>query len=241
MAYFIKLEKFEGPLDLLLELIEKEKLDICEISLAQVCDQFLEYLEEHESEISTQALADFLVVAAQLILIKSKTLLPSLEIEEEDEISIEELKRRLAEYRRYKEASKEIYRIYKNKYISFEQNFYFKKIAFYPGENLTLENLFKTAKRLVSVFRRFEILDQKMLKQTVSLKDKMAHLQTMIVRKARLSFGEILKNAKDRLDAIVFFLALLELAKQRLVNVKQEKIFGEIEIEKRQQNENISS
>ena len=110
MAYTVRLQQFEGPLDLLLELIEKEKLDITEISLASVAEQYLEYLNNLQN-ISPGVLVNFLTVASKLILIKSRSILPTLEISEEEEEEIQDLKKQLEEYKKFKDASKIIGKI----------------------------------------------------------------------------------------------------------------------------------
>lgn len=230
-TYQVKLEKFEGPLDLLLQLIEKEKLDITEISLARVTNQYLEYLNEIE-KISPESLADFLVIAAQLILIKSKALLPELTLPEEDELSSEELALRLKEYKLFKEKARVLNQIYHNKYASFERQFNEETIAFYPGKNLSLENLTNAIYNLIQEFNKFKILTQKTIKQTISLRMKINDLQKIISHELKIKFGSVLKKAKSRLEAIVSFLALLELVKQQLIKVEQQKTFGEIIVEK---------
>ena len=110
MTYRFKLEKFEGPLDLLLELIEKEELRITELSLAKVADQYLEYIKNNEN-IHLENLSDFLSVASKLILIKSRALLPVLQFTDEEEGEIQDLARQLEEYKRFKEASQVLSRL----------------------------------------------------------------------------------------------------------------------------------
>ena len=129
MSYIVKAhhyknkeQLFEGPLDLLLDLIEKEKLDITDIALAQVADQFISYLEGSKEDITPGYLSSFILVAGKLILIKSKAILPMLELEKEEEEDIEELKLRLREYQRFKEISKEIKRLAERKEMFFEEN-----------------------------------------------------------------------------------------------------------------------
>jgi segregation and condensation protein A len=119
--YNIKIEQFEGPMDLLLELISKEKLDITGISLAQIADQYLKYLEE-KKDINIVNLADFLTVAAKLILLKSKALLPLLNLSEEDEEEIFDLERQLEEYKKFKLIAPEIEKIYNNNNQSFSRD-----------------------------------------------------------------------------------------------------------------------
>lgn len=229
--YKVKLEKFEGPLDLLLELIENEKLDITEVSLAAVTDQYLKYLDE-VGNIDPLNLANFLVVAAQLILIKSKALLPDLKLEEEEKLSVEELEFRLKEYKEFKEAAKEIYKLYRNSSISFERQIFEAPIAFYPGKNLTKTNLVSAGERLIHVLEKFEILKQETIKETISFKEKIVYLQNLINKEVNLKFNEILKKTKTKLEAILSFLAILELVKRRVIKVIQKDTFGEIEITK---------
>jgi segregation and condensation protein A len=228
MSYVTKLEKFEGPLDLLLKLIEKEKMDITEVSLVAITDQFLEYLKELE-EVNPGNLADFLVIAAQLILIKSKALLPDLEVEDEDEVSAEDLARRLREYKIFKEQAQVINGLYRNNNISFEQIVDTEKApVFYPGKNVSLDILQKSMESLIVGLNKFKSLAETTVKQTVSLKEKIVSLQSMISREAEVKFGDVVKNSESRLDAVVAFLALLELVKQQAVEVEQNNNFGEI-------------
>src|SRR5436309_252456 len=121
--YEIKQEKFEGPLELLLELIEKDKLSINEISLARVADEFLSRVKVMPL-INKEEVAEFLVIAAQLILIKTRSLLPGLQISEEEEISIEELERRLEEYKRLKELSKKVRELAEKGHHIYTREFY---------------------------------------------------------------------------------------------------------------------
>lgn len=231
MAYRIKIEKFEGPLDLLLELIEKEKMDITEVSLSKVADQYLQYLEKAE-EINPANLADFLSVAAKLILLKSKALLPEIEIEEEDEESIEDLKLRLQEYKRFKEAAQVLAALYKNKDRLFERT-YIGNVAhaFYPGEQLDQNAILLAAQGLSRVLDKFERLRKETVRATVSIKEKISDIQSMLSAQTKFRFNSIIEKSKSKVDAIVSFLALLELIKQKLVMVRQSANFSDIEIE----------
>lgn len=233
MSYVTKIEKFEGPLDLLLNLIEKEKMDITDVSLVAITDQFLEYLENLE-KINPGNLADFLLIAAQLILIKSKALLPDLEVDEEEEISAEELAARLREYKKFKDQAQVLNSMFRDKNISFEQEADVEKASvFYPGKNITLDGLQKAMESLIVGLNKFKSLAEKTVKQTVSLKEKIAHLQETISKQAKVRFDDIVKNARTRLDAVVSFLALLELVKQHSIEVEQDKNFGEITAKKK--------
>lgn len=226
--YKVNIDKFEGPLDLLLQLIEKEKLDITDVSLKKVTDQFLVYIKELE-EIDAENLADFLILASQLILIKSKALLPGIEIEDDEEVSAEDLALRLKEYKRFKEQSEKINEIYKNNKISFEQEFCLQKNdIFTPGKNLKVGSLQNAMKTIVLSINQFKDLAKKSVKQTISIKERIVDLQRMVSKQAKLKFKNILKQSNNRMEAVVSFLALLELIKQQAVNVNQSEIFGEI-------------
>jgi segregation and condensation protein A len=238
--YKVQLEKFEGPLDLLLELIENEKLSITEVSLARVCDQYLKYLETAQN-ISPSNLADFLLVAAQLILIKSKAILPNFQFSENEKISSQELAWRLLQYKKFKEASKIILQIYLSKNVCFGKQVQELPVAFYPGKNLTKNALSLAIYDLLRILKQFEILEKETIKETISIKEKIVYLQTLISREVNTKFNEIIKQAKTKLEAIVSFLALLELVKQKIVNVIQSDTFGEINIIKTKQQENIKT
>lgn len=236
--YKVNIEKFEGPLDLLLKLIEKEKLDITEVSLKKVTDQFLEHIKDLE-EIEADNLADFLILASQLILIKSRALLPDLDIEDEEEISAEELALRLKEYKRFKEQSEKINEIYKNNKIAFEQEFCLQKNdVFAPGKNLKLESLNNAMKAIVLSISKFKDLAKKTVRQTISIKERIADLQQIISKQVKLKFKNIIKNSHNRMEAVVSFLALLELIKRQVVDVNQDEIFGDILLKKKNKIQN---
>ncbi|MFH2104773.1 MAG: segregation/condensation protein A [Parcubacteria group bacterium] len=229
--YKVQLEKFAGPLDLLLDLIEKEKLDIAEVSLAQVADQYLDYLEGADNIDPTQ-LADFLLIAAKLILIKSRTLLPEFQLEEEDEESIEDLKLRLVEYKRFREAAEKIKALYNSGQVAFERPVTADmRRTFYPG-NITTDDLLAAAGSLVDALDQFKSLQEETIKEVVSVKEKILQIQNLISQEVQCKFSSVLAGAENKSEAIVSFLALLELIKQRLVSVVQDEQFGEIEVRK---------
>ncbi|NQV00469.1 MAG: segregation/condensation protein A [Parcubacteria group bacterium] len=231
--YKVNIDKFEGPLNLLLKLIEKEKLDITEVSLKKVTDQFLEHIKNLE-EIDAENLADFLILASQLILIKSRALLPDLDIEDEEEISAEDLALRLKEYKRFKDQSRKIDEIYKNNKNSFEQEFCLQKSdAFAPGKNLRSKSLYEAMKLIVLSIRKFKDLAKKTVKQTISLKERIIDLQKIISKQAKLKFKNIIDKSQNKMEVVVSFLALLELVKQQIVDVSQDEIFGDILLKKK--------
>lgn len=228
--YQFKLEKFEGPLNLLLRLIEDEKLDISEVSLAKVAEQYLGYLEQAQ-DIPTDELADFLVVAAKLLLIKSKILLPALEFEEEEG----NLEQQLKIYRIFLEASKDIQKmIGKKKFAYFRDSKRVRNMEpiFNPPQNIKADNLRKFFEDILGKIEPIIKLPQEMIKKTVSIQEKISQIRDLIFQSPSLSFHTLLIKAENKTEIIVTFLALLELVKKNSVQVVQKNIFEDIQIEK---------
>lgn len=230
--YTIKLEQFQGPLDLLLQLTEEKRLDITEISLAKVTDQYLKYLEKIEN-IPLENLADFLVIASRLILIKSRMLLPALELTEEEEEDIEALKKQLEEYKRFKELAKKIEDIAKAKNLAYSREKYQGlKSIFYPPKNFKLEDLKTVFKKVMEEIALLEEkLPEESLKLKVSIEEKIKDLQKELSNRIKATFQDLTK-AGAKTDIIISFLALLELIKQKVLSVNQKKAFGDINIRK---------
>ncbi|MFA6588098.1 MAG: ScpA family protein [Patescibacteria group bacterium] len=225
----IKIEKFEGPLDLLLQLIEQEELDISQVALAQVTEQYLQALDNAEV-FSAEELADFLVVAAKLLLIKSRILLPELAIEGAEEAL--DLEKQLKIFKEYLEASKNIAKIIHKRRFTFGRGKPAVVIEkkFSPPEKVTGEKL---KALFLGVLKEIELvvsLPKAMVEKTVSISEKIEIIRAIILDKALVSFKSIIKDAKTKTDVIVSFLALLELVKQRTILVKQSKMFQDIEI-----------
>lgn len=236
--YKIKLEQFEGPLDLLLQLIEKQKFDITQVSLSQVADQFIEYLNQTK-DLSLDELVDFLSVAAKLLLIKSKTLLPLLNPEEEEEI--QKLEDQLKIYKEYFEASKKINEMLLKKNFCFVRERSLKNIIpiFSPPKNLNkniLAEIFAEILKNLEAIINPSVGEQKIIKRIFSLQEKIEQIKNLIFKRSKLSFNHLINSSKSKIEIIVNFLALLELIKQRNVIVSQEENFKEIFI---QRNENV--
>lgn len=231
--YQIKLEKFQGPLDLLLQLIEQEELDISEVSLAQVTDQFLEYLRKVE-ELNPEEVADFLVVAAKLLLIKSRLLLPNLNLGGEEEAS--ELKRQLEIFRTYLEAGRQIDTMWKQGNVAWvrEKPLALKAEpqAFVMPPGLVVALVEKALRRVIAALEPIIKLPQMTLARAVSIQDKISSLKAMILAKAHLNWQILIQEAKDKTEVIVSFLALLELVKQRQVIAEQSALFQDIMVSK---------
>lgn len=231
-SYFVKLEQFEGPLDVLLELISKEKLDICEISLAQITDQYLEYLKGLP-QTEPALIADFLVIAAHLILIKSKSLLPQLEISQEEEMGIQELQLRLKILQVIKEGTVVI-----KKTEQARQSAYGRDLSagfvniFYPPPGIKNRNLLKYIKEIIKESPTVAKLKQETIKIVVSFEATLAKLKKRFERILQTTFNQVVGGTKSKMDVIVTFLALLELIKQKVVIVEQSEQFSDINIQK---------
>jgi len=229
MTYHTKQEKFEGPLALLLELIEKEKLSITEISLAKVADDYLRYVKSL-GKIDPEELGEFLVIAAQLMLIKSRTLLPSLQIDDEEQGSIEDLQRRLEEYKRIKDLAKELKKEEGGRFIFSREAFVGIEPVFYPPPKLTLDLLAGGFKSFLEALPKLEKLVEDKIKKVVSLQEKINHIRSFLSRSIEHAFSDLVRGSKEKVDVIVSFLAILELAKQRFVDLDQEILFEDIKI-----------
>ena len=229
MAYAVKLEQFEGPLALLLEMIESEKLDISELSLGKVTDSYLHFLDENPN-IPAEELADFLVIASRLLLIKSKLLLPFLTMDEEEESDLES---QLKIYKEYLDASKIIEQmICKRRFLFVHEKLQKVEIGFAPPKKLEtseMRDLFlNVIKRLDEVVK----VPQAVIERTVSIHDKISHIRKLIDRVSKVSFKKLVQTAESRTEIVVSFLALLELIKQKSVYVSQDKVFDDITINK---------
>jgi len=232
-GHIIKIQKFEGPLDLLLQLIEKEELSITEVSLVAVTDQYISYLKTFENR-PPETLADFLVIATKLLLIKSRALLPFLsEADEEVEEDLRELEERLKLYKRFKELAKEVGILWSSPNISYEREFsYPQNDIFIPPHNLCVESLSGAiSKALLYTQKTQEIKESVKVKMenVMRLEEKIKRIQDFFSKVSQARLSELLKDSKNRAEIIVTFLALLELVKQNIVAFKQEKIFGETE------------
>jgi len=230
----VKLEKFAGPLSLLLNLIEKQKLDITEISLAKVADQYIQHIKKIE-KINPEETADFLLIASRLLLIKSKALLPYLSLNEEEEEDLEELEKQLKMYQEFVQASQKIEEILKNKRFTYPRQVKNKIIIennFSPPKKLTIQDLKNTWLIILSRIKPKPELEQEKMEISLSLEEQIFNIKKIITEKIKLSFNKILASSRSKTEKIVSFLAILELIKQKHINVKQDNLFSEIFISK---------
>jgi segregation and condensation protein A len=232
----ITVDKFSGPLGLLLKLIEAEELDITEIALAKIANDYLEYIKK--AKIDPEQVADFLVIAAKLLYIKSKTLLPYLATAEEDQ-DIEELEKQLRMYKEFIEASKKIEKLVARKKFLFIRPFiknyrrrwFLKTPEFHPPKNIGVDDLAEGFKNFLETLRLEEqVLKEELIEHQVSIEERILFIQQNLLERIKFSFKDIIASAQNKTEVIVNFLAVLELAKQRELNFSQQELFGDIEI-----------
>ena len=231
----ITLDKFQGPLGLLLQLIENQELDITEVSLAKIADQYVDSIK-NLSRIDPGEMADFLVVAAKLLLLKSKALLPYLTREEEEEI--EEFAQQLKMYKEFLEVTKAIEKTLKKKKFMFAREFDRRAVLanlnlFSPPKKIKKEDLQSVFKDLIKgIAPRQEELEEEKLERKITIEEKILSIQRSLVDRLKFSFNKILGSAKSKTEIIVSFLAVLELIKQKDVAAEQGGLFSEIVIRK---------
>lgn len=233
-----KLDQFEGPLDLLYHLIKVAKIDIRDIFISQITEQYLEMMKDIDS-LDMEKAADFTLMAATLLEIKSKQLLPKPEVlEESDEEDPEEkLYRQLEEYKLFKEASE------KMKEIEDVGKFYKKpddsagEYRYELPEKLSVDaliNAFSNLLHRVSV-KAEEITERKIVKDRFTVAEKIAQIKDALLLKPKFKFNELFEADYSKSEIINTFLALLELLKTQIIKVEQTSTFGEIEITKREE------
>lgn len=241
MEYKIVLNAYEGPLDLLLNLIQKAKIDIYDIPINIIADQFLEYIYDME-KLNLDIASEFLVMASTLIEIKSKMLLPKEKIIE-DELEIEldpraELVRRLVEYKKYKEIAEDLRlseliesRVY---YKPKEDLSDYKDLEFDIGK-IDLEMLLKTLHNLLlnRGIKASSIDVSEVQREEFSISECMKDIKLKLTHKDTIKFSELLSYDYNREEIVTYFLSILELIKLRTIYVKQDDLFSDLIINKR--------
>lgn len=227
-SYSITTEQFKGPIDLLLNLIEEHKFSINEISLATVANQYLDYVKALP-ELPRHEAASFLVVASTLLLIKSKSLLPSLELTGEEEQSIGDLERRLKLYRRFKELSVHVQSLYGKNILYGREAFSGVSVGFVEPEGVDVHALYAALGGLIKILPLAKDIPEKTVASVIKLEDKINELCERVAVAVKTSFRELSRGG-DKMTLIVSFLALLELVKRGVVDAKQEGSFSDIEV-----------
>jgi len=237
----VAISNFEGPLDLLCFLISKNKMDIFDISLSELTDKYIEYLNEMQ-ELDMEIATEFMVMATTLLYIKSKKLLPIAEPEEESEIEIteEELIEKIAKYKMYKEKQQELREMYNSNFGTFEkmpENIKIKREL--DVSTLTSkENLLELYNTILK--RKFDKINVKSeeikkiaLYEKVTVKSKVKQIIEVFKKKSSFVFSNIFNRKNStKIDVVTAFLSVLELSRLKHVELKQEKLYGDITVNK---------
>lgn len=230
MSHELKLEKFEGPLDLLLQLVDQEKLSISEIALAKVTEQFFSYLDRLEKN-RPEELADFLVVAARLIYLKSHSLLQYAYPEEED--SGPGLADQLKLYKQYVEASKQVNSLWEAGKIAYGRiEPPVKSKEFVLPTNAGAGNLYDSMVLLLGRLKPVDPLPKTTIDHSISIKQKIDSIRHLLQSGKEFSFKNLLSSAQNKTEVIVSFLAILELVKEKSVRFTQVNAFEDLLVSK---------
>lgn len=222
MTFTVKQKSFEGPLDVLLDLIEKRKLFINDISLAKVADDYLEHVKSLENFPISDS-ANFVLIASTLVLIKSKSLLPSLELTSDEQGDIKDLERRLKIYKRIRDLSIGVKNQF-GKQIAFAPEMRKVDPVFSPDSSMTTKSCLQAIRDVLRNLPKTEILPKVVVQKVMSLEDMITNLTKRVTDSLRMSFKEFSgDNKANKVHVIVSFLAMLELVKQGIISVTQER------------------
>lgn len=228
----IKTEVFEGPMDLLLSLIEKRKLLINDVSLAKVTDDFITHLQNRQVY-SIKDTSDFLIVASTLLLIKSRSLIPSLNLTEEEKTDIRDLELKLKIYKKIKELSVFIKSGFGKKIIFFPNSRKAEPV-FSPSSEMNKENISKAIFDVIKNLPKFEVKPKLKVSKVISLEEMITHLTKRVQTSLKMSFKDFSGIGKaEKVNVIISFLAMLELVKQGIIEVNQKDKFEDINMETR--------
>jgi len=235
-SFEIKTEVFEGPLDLLLKLIEKRKLLINDISLAKVTDDYVLHIKE-QGEMSIKKNSHFILVASTLLLIKSRSLLPTLKLSVEEETSIEDLQKRLKIHQRLKKVEPKIDDAFLNSPSFFKRQVVKKDVVFAPSEQIKLSLMREIIKQIINALPKIEKTAKVIVDKVINLEDMVSRLTDRIKQGINMSFREFAGVGKtERVNVIISFLAMLELVKGGIIETKQSNHFEDIEMQTREFN-----
>jgi segregation and condensation protein A len=239
-AYTVKIQNFEGPLDLLFHLIEKNKMDIYDIQLAEITEQYLDYLTKMD-ELNLEVTSEFLVMASTLLLIKSRMLLPEAnKAGEEQEDLQDDLVNRLIEYKRYKEFTYDL-----REREALYSKFFYKAHEIFKLPPAQIINKNFSPEVIPSVYQgiiqrnirkinpNITSMEEIIAGQKVTVRSKIREVLRFLITKVKFKFSELLNDPKiTRVEIVTSFMALLELAKVKRIKIRQSTAFGEIEIKK---------
>jgi len=232
--FHAKAGEFEGPMDLLLELIEKRKLFINDVSLAVVADDYIKHVETRKG-FPVPEVAHFILIASTLVLIKSKSLLPGFELTPEESSDIDDLEKRLRLYKRIRVLSAHVMERFGKHIMFVQQHASYREPIFTPDKRLSRGQLLVIARGVISRFPTAEKLSKVMVDKVMSLEDMIERLSTRIKSSLQISFRDFTKSGnggrEEKINLIVSFLAMLELVKQGAIAVEQSGAFDDINME----------
>lgn len=235
--YEIRLDNFEGPLDLLCHLVDKNKMDIHEVNISKITDQYIEYINAMK-ELNLDVTSEFVLMASTLLFIKSKSLLPK-QVEDEGELTEEELIHRIIEYKKYKEISKRLreqFDIYSKRFYKLPDKIELPKRKLeekYSSDLLeeAYKNLLERNKEKINV--NAANIERIAITETVTVTSKVKDIFRELMKKPRFVFNKLCRSKKyTKLETVTAFTGLLELTRRNKIKTEQEKIFGDITVEK---------
>lgn len=237
--YELRLDNFEGPLDLLCYLIDKNKMDIYKIEISKIADQYIEYLKEQE-KLDLEIASEFLVMASELLLVKSKGLLPK-ENDDEAELTEEELLNRIIEYKKFKEISKvfkERIEIYSNRVHKLPEKIELPKQEL--EKKYTLQQIVDIYSKLLEREENKKNENAKNIEKIAihdvySVSDKVRDIFRELIKRPKFVFNKLFSlKEKPRAEVVTAFSGVLELSRRNKINTSQEELFGDIVVSKRE-------
>ena len=235
--YAIKIENFEGPLDLLCHLIEKNKMDIYDIHLNEITDQYIQYLNQME-KMNLEIASEFVVMASTLLYLKSKNLLPKQE-DEEEELTEEELIRRIIEYKKFKEISKVLKQNYTqngNRYYKNQEDIELPKQKIKKDyDNMVIPDIYKNviAKNRAKINQNAKNIEKIALVENYTVASKVKEMFKVLVKQKGFVFNKLFSlNKHNKQEVVTAFSGLLEMSRRKKVETTQEELFGDITVEK---------
>lgn len=229
-AFTVRVGEFEGPLELLLSLIERKKMHVSEVSLAAVTDNYLEHIAQMTSDRAHHEIADFVAVAATLLLIKSLSLLPTLAITLEETESIKNLEDRLANYERIRNLAKNLSTRF-GKTVLYPRGEIKQQPLFTPTKDITKEGILAAIHSVLRALPKPELLPKKIIQKTKTLEEVLGTLLSRVQNQMTTTLKNFVGDKGTKSDVILGFLAVLELVRRGTVIAKQDEQFSDIHIE----------
>lgn len=240
--YSIKIDNFEGPLDLLCFLIDKNKMNIYDVNLTEITDQYIEFLNAME-EMNLEIASEFIVMASTLLYLKSKKLLPKQE-EEEEEITEEELIRRIIEYKKFKEISKtlkENYKLYSNRFYKGQEEIKLPKQKLekdYEPDKIPEVYRQLVERNSVKINQNAKNIEKIALIDKYTVAEKVKEMYKILTKQKKFIFNKLFTiNKHEKQEVVTAFSGLLEMSRRNKVETSQEELFGDIVVEKKKNEE----